>query len=293
MILATILVLLTVSSLYTVSGMKLRGAASLIRVISFDVTGTLLVHSHPISLTYAECAVWAKLPNPPSAEELKMGFKAAFKSNCASSPCFGGKSLNDRQWWYQTVKDALKHTGRVYNEEDFNRYFKRVYQHYGRPEAYDLLDDATMFLNWLKDEKNVPSLVLGVTTNAPIRTIDTILPMKGLQDHFKFFVCSQEVEFEKPHRAIFDATFEQAKFWVGPDLQRSQILHIGDSLEADYCGARAAGFQSLLLDRSNTPKVNKYQDWLDSYDYPGKSPQDIQNHTVNNFHEVVQMLEKN
>ena len=32
----------------------------------------------------------------------------------------------------------------------------------------------------------------------------------------------------------------------------------------DFCGARAAGFQALLLARSDNPKVRVYQDWLDA-----------------------------
>ena len=44
-----------------------------VRAISLDVTGTLLVHPTPIMQTYAEAAVWARLPNPPSSEELKPG----------------------------------------------------------------------------------------------------------------------------------------------------------------------------------------------------------------------------
>ena len=51
--------------------------ASRIKAISLDVTGTLLVHRYPIMETYAAAAVWAKLPNPPTAEELKPAFKKA------------------------------------------------------------------------------------------------------------------------------------------------------------------------------------------------------------------------
>ena len=32
---------------------------------------------------------------------------------------------------------------------------------------------------------------------------------------------------------------------------------MGDSLEADFCGARAAGLQALFLDRSGDPTVQK------------------------------------
>ena len=51
--------------------------ASRIKAISLDVTGTILVHRYPIMETYAAAAVWAKLPNPPTAEELKPAFKKA------------------------------------------------------------------------------------------------------------------------------------------------------------------------------------------------------------------------
>ena len=55
-------------------------------------------------------------------------------------------------------------------------------------------------------------------------------------------------------KAIFDRGYEEAKYWI-PDLLREEILHIGDNLAADFCGARAAGFQALYLDRSTNPKV--------------------------------------
>jgi FMN phosphatase YigB (HAD superfamily) len=52
----------------------------------------------------------------------------------------------------------------------------------------------------------------------------------------------QDIGFEKPDPVIFSRSFEQARFWL-PDLQKHEVLHIGDSLAADYCGARAAGMQ--------------------------------------------------
>lgn len=113
--------------------------------------------------------------------------------------------------------------------------------------------------------------------------------MLGLHRQFMWFSCSQDIGYEKPAAEIFDATFEQARFWM-PDLQRSEILHVGDSLECDYCGARAAGFQALLLDRSNNPKVTAYQDWVEGPDYPGKSEDDIRRGTVQSLETVVELL---
>lgn len=113
--------------------------------------------------------------------------------------------------------------------------------------------------------------------------------MLGLHDHFRWFTCSQDVGVEKPAAEIFDASFAAARFWM-PDLQRSEILHIGDSLACDYCGAKAAGFQALLLDRSSNEKVTAYQDWVVGPDYPGKSAEDIQAGTVQGLDAVVELL---
>jgi FMN phosphatase YigB (HAD superfamily) len=94
---------------------------------------------------------------------------------------------------------------------------------------------------------------------------------------------------EKPSHKIFEEGFLQAKFWI-PDLEKHQVLHIGDSLECDYCGARAYGFMSLHLDRSGNKQVTKYQDWVEGPFYDGKTVEDIQENTVKDFYEVKQML---
>ena len=56
--------------------------------------------------------------------------------------------------------------------------------------------------------------------------------MTGHMDVFQWYVCSQDVGVEKPGREIFERAYEEAQFWMGP-LEKDEILHIGDSLEAD------------------------------------------------------------
>ena len=72
---------------------------SKVRAISFDITGTLLIHKYPIMDTYAASAVWAQLPNPPTSAELKPAFKKAYFQQLTKSPCFGARDgLSSRQW---------------------------------------------------------------------------------------------------------------------------------------------------------------------------------------------------
>jgi len=263
--------------------------ASKIKAISLDVTGTILVHRSPIMETYAAAAVWARLPNPPTVEDLKPAFKKAYKKHCTESPCFGhAEGLSSRQWWTRTVRSALAFCGRdSYTEEEFQRFFRRVYQHYGSLDGYDRLPDAAPFLAWARDEQQ---LTMGVTTNTPVRTMETVLPMTGHMDFFKWYVCSQDVGIEKPGAGIFERAYQEAQFWMGP-LEKDEILHIGDSFEADYCGARAFGFQALYLDRSQNARVTVYQDWLTAPEYPGKSEEDIKQNTVTDLAQVRLLLQ--
>ena len=86
-----------------------------IKAISFDVTGTLIVHRDPVMETYANAAAWAKLPDPPTAAELKPAFKQAYKETLMDSPCFRNhpRLYSSRNWWLQTVKRAVELTGRT------------------------------------------------------------------------------------------------------------------------------------------------------------------------------------
>ena len=287
---------------------------SKIRAISFDVTGTLLATREPVVKSYHDASIWAKLPNPPTQDEFKKGFKIAFKERSIESPCFGGaEGISGREWWQTTIRRVLYHakgggTGSgdnekqynyYYTEEEFQRYFRRVYQHFGSPSGYMVLEDASSLLSSITEATQPPSsgdndnnLLLGITSNTPIRHMESVLPMlDSFHKQFSWFTCSQEIGHEKPAKEIFEDAFSKAKFWLDdPLLAKDSILHIGDSYACDYCGARAYGFQALLLDRSDHPSVTAYQDWLEAPEYPGKSLEDVENNTITSLEEVASIL---
>jgi putative hydrolase of the HAD superfamily len=156
---------------------------STIRAVSFDVTGTLLVHKYPIVQTYAEAAKWAGMDNPPTSADLKPAFKQAYREALLERPCFRNENTerSSRAWWYRTVLRAMELTGRTYSKTDFDRFFRRVYQHYGSPEGYEVLSDTVPLLDWLRSE----GVSIGIITNTPSRTIETVVPLLGLHDQFK------------------------------------------------------------------------------------------------------------
>lgn len=257
-----------------------------VRAISLDITGTLITHKGSVVQHYVDAAVWARLDDPPSVEEMKPAFKQAYKERCLASPCFGGaEGVSGRTWWRQTAQRIMALTGRSYKEDDFDRWFRRVYQHFGSPQGYEVLPDAATFLDKIPD-----AYVLGICSNTPNRHSASVLPMLGIHERFKFFASSQDVGREKPDPEIFEEAFRQAAFEL-PDLKRDEVLHVGDSLACDFCGAKAYGFQALFLDPSGDEKVVAYQDWVQAPEYPGKDAEDIDTGTVRSLADVVALVE--
>jgi HAD superfamily hydrolase (TIGR01509 family) len=67
----------------------------------------------------------------------------------------------------------------------------------------------------------------------------------GLDKYLKGIFYSYVIGYAKPNPAYF--LHVQKAFGVPPE----NILHIGDSHTADYEGAKAVGWQAILLDRDN------------------------------------------
>ena len=65
----------------------------------------------------------------------------------------------------------------------------------------------------------------------------------GLLEHVEAVVTSAEVGAAKPDRAIFEHALELAGARPG------EAVHVGDSLDNDVAGARAAGIRPVLLAR--------------------------------------------
>mmetsp|Transcript_121387 Transcript_121387/g.329625 ORF Transcript_121387/g.329625 Transcript_121387/m.329625 type:complete len:327 (+) Transcript_121387:52-1032(+) len=317
-----------------------------VRAISLDVTGTLIRHLDPIPETYCQALVWSGFPHRLTPAELKAPFKAAYRKTLEDFPCFGATAgLSSRQWWVRCVKRCLAEAGLdeegvpsrapgdvrgTYSSAEFNRWFRRVYQHYGCPAGYVPMPDALPFLKWATEQ----GFLLGVTTNTPSRTMDSVLPFMGLHQYFRCFTCSQDVGVEKPDRGIFDHSFAEMRtaasmisgsaggaegafcdevrefdpesfnrarvqlvnryerlLRAAGELQPDQVLHVGDSLAADLCGPRAAGWLGVHVDRSSDPNVRVYQDWLEGPDYEGKSESDVRENTVFSLADVRLMLE--
>jgi putative hydrolase of the HAD superfamily len=116
--------------------------------------------------------------------------------------------------------------------------FARLAAHFRAPASWKIYPDVLPALSRLKSR----GVLLAVVSNW-----DSYLPrlLSGLElsPHFDAVAVSAIEEVGKPDAEIFRRVC--ARLGVAAD----EALHVGDSPEEDYAGARGAGLAALLLDR--------------------------------------------
>lgn len=257
---------------------------SAIRCVTFDLTGTVYRFSRSIGETYSEAALsLGFLKYSQNPDLMNRCFKEAFRQTLQSNPCYSGSAINsEREWWSLVVRRCIHNFDHKCNfllpsilssKSVFDRYFQAVYQAYGREDSFQIYEDAEETLQILRQR----GYILGVATNSPHRTVDCTLPLLRLDKYFDFALSCMDAGAMKPHSNLFQLALNNANdincqrkevnqgmldshltYWPScsaypqtTNIEPSQILHIGDEFIADYEGAKSAGFQALLIDRSN------------------------------------------
>ena len=112
-------------------------------------------------------------------------------------------------------------------------------------EGLAVYPDVVDILNTLRER-----YTLGIISNWPA-TLETTLGRSGLRDYFSVVVGSGNVGYAKPHPEIFKIAANRMQIDV------RDALYIGDSIEHDVAGARAAGMDVVLLDRDDLWKMHE------------------------------------
>eukprot|EP01064_Diplonema_japonicum_P005920 TRINITY_DN1390_c0_g6_i1.p1 TRINITY_DN1390_c0_g6~~TRINITY_DN1390_c0_g6_i1.p1 ORF type:complete len:266 (+),score=67.39 TRINITY_DN1390_c0_g6_i1:33-800(+) len=226
------------------------GRTDEIKHITMDISGTLINLNGEVGEVYCKIArnVAGGKWEVPADEVLQAKFiEAIVQTGFVKHPCFGhAEGMCARQWWEAVVRDAFTRCGWTFpTEVDFQKTFMRIYQHYATPAAFSVTDDVLPFLRWAQ-ENNVS---IGAVSNNTDRIVTDTLPMLGLHEYFSFFVTSHVLGHAKPSASIFAEGIKYA------GVPAENILHIGDTFDNDYKGARDAGMKALHLDRSgNLPE---------------------------------------
>ena len=117
-------------------------------------------------------------------------------------------------------------------------FFRRLSELFGMTANWHIFPDVHPTLDGLKAR----GLTLGVVSNW-VWSLPELLHELDLVRHFDFVVASARMGFEKPHLEIFRHALKQA------GVRASQVIHVGDHVDADVQGALAAGISPVLIDR--------------------------------------------
>lgn len=152
----------------------------------------------------------------------------------------GRSGQEERQWWYDLVKDVFSKFGGVNNYESF---FSELYDIFARPEYWQIFPEVEEVIRGLKEE----GLVLGVVSNWDSRLIP-LCEKLGLGRFFNFVLASGLVGSSKPDIGIFQEALKRS------GVEPREALHVGDSLKDDVEGPMKLGIQAILVDRSGQRK---------------------------------------
>jgi len=194
-----------------------------IQAVTLDAAGTLVEPWPSVGDVYARVAEECGI-GPVSAGELNRRFGKAWKAKQG----FDYSRIAWRKMVEQTFAGlALKPA-----------FFDHLYEEFAQPRCWRVYEDVAPALESFRAK----GLKLAVISNWDER-LRPLLTQMGLAPYFETIVISAELRFHKPDRAIFE--------YAANALQTptSRILHVGDSIEEDFEGARVAGFQAVLLER--------------------------------------------
>jgi putative hydrolase of the HAD superfamily len=118
-------------------------------------------------------------------------------------------------------------------------FFRDVDHAFRQRSAFVVFPDVVPALDAMRSA----GLRLGVVSNWGWHAPDLLQNLE-LASRFEVLSISARVGYQKPHPAIFQHALELL------DVDPEQAVHVGDDVEADVEGARRAGIEPILIDRT-------------------------------------------
>lgn len=207
-----------------------------IQAVTFDAAGTLMRVAQPVGDTYARLA--RDLGADLSPQALDAGFRDVFPDMPPMAfPDLDEAALvlAERAWWRELVERVVQGAGGV---PEFDSYFDALFAHYASGAAWRAYPEAHQAL----ESARARGLRVGVVSNFDSR-LPSILRDLGFGSLADTVVYSTRCGAAKPDVRIFCHALET----LGATPETA--LHVGDSLDADYRGASAAGMTAVHLQR--------------------------------------------
>lgn len=212
-----------------------------VRAVLFDAGNTLIRVRGSVGDVYAAAARRHGVPAEGAAVEA--AFREVFgrrRSGFVAEASRPHSPARERAWWREVVGEVFGALGLLPElTEGFDAFFGDLYLTFERPEVWEVFPDVLPALDALAGR----GLPVAVVSNWDSR-LHAVLRGLGLAPRLAFALTSAEFGAEKPHPSLFAEAVRRLGLVPG------EVLHVGDLLRDDVEGARSAGLQALLLDRS-------------------------------------------
>ncbi|CAG2062398.1 unnamed protein product [Timema podura] len=215
---------------------------NLFRLITFDVTGTLLKFRVPPMEKYAE--VGRLFGAPVKQSVLATNFQNSFRHMSSKHPNFGRKTgLGWRNWWRNVVvntfqPDVSKEPRYIIDKVILDNIAEFLIDSYTNSESWQLIEHCDTFLSSTY-KSGIP---LGIISNFDER-LETILESVCVRQYFDFILTSYSAGCEKPDPRIFNIALTK----LNRTLKPSEAFHVGNDPRLDYYGATDAGWNAALI----------------------------------------------
>lgn len=118
------------------------------------------------------------------------------------------------------------------------------------PTVYS--DDTIATLTEIKSKENISLSILSNTGFIPSTILHQVLKCLDLNTFFDFQLYSDEYNMSKPNIDFFKMMHQNVNNLRKSEIDKTQIIHVGDNPIADIIGAKEYGIQSLLVNSNNT-----------------------------------------
>jgi REG-2-like HAD superfamily hydrolase len=223
-----------------------------LRLVTFDVTGTLLNFRVPPAEKYAE--VGAQFGVTVDAKAITASLKKQWRYMSFTHPNFGQSTgLGWEKWWKHLVKQTFQDTV-TYNTLDvsiLDAVAEHLLELYKTSECWKTVKGAKGLLACL----NTLNIPVGVISNNDER-LETVLKTMKLHQYFQFVITSYCAGFEKPDSRIFQLALCKLG---NRSIKPNEALHVGNVPETDYIGALKAGWNAALVHQNAKNVVEHYK----------------------------------
>lgn len=229
--------------------MILQKNLSRFKLVTFDITDTLLKFKRPPAIQYAKKASDFGYHN---VDQIKLAenFRKHFKQMDQLYPNFGSNTnMTWDNWWKKLVIDVFHSTDTSIPNDDIEKIANELIRVFGTIECWVKLPGANELVETMK--KHVKKI--GVVSNFDPRISEIVKEM--CLPEFDFVLDSYRAGVRKPDKRLFEMAIELSNCNCCP----SEALHIGNTPKLDYVGAKEAGWSSLLVS-GGTDEWKKYSE---------------------------------